>query len=76
MDIINSSNDIPTIISLLKKYYGDENICAKAAKHGDLDVIKWARANNVEWDFTTTGNAAYYGHLEVLKWAISNGCIC
>ena len=48
--------------------------CAKAAESGNLEVLKWARANGCEWDATTCAKAAEGGHFDVLRWARVNGC--
>ena len=45
-----------------------------AAFGGHLDVLKWARENDCEWDPQTCSWAARNGHLDVLKWARGNGC--
>ncbi|KAJ8609837.1 hypothetical protein CTAYLR_008124 [Chrysophaeum taylorii] len=49
-------------------------VCHTAARAGQLEVLKWARANDCPWDWRTCANAACRGHLEVLKWARANGC--
>ena len=41
---------------------------------GQLEALKWARANGCPWDKLTCAGAAKYGQLEVLKWARENGC--
>ncbi len=51
------------------------NVCARAAKCGQLEILKILRNKyNCPWDYFTTTGAAEYGHLEVLKWCIENGC--
>ena len=46
-----------------------------AAKHGQLEILKWARANGCPWgNEKTCAFAAKGGHLAVLKWARENGC--
>ena len=50
------------------------DVCAVAAKVGNLDVLKWARENDCSWDRLTCMYAAVGGHLEVLQWARENGC--
>ena len=49
----------------------DEETCAKAAKGGYLEVLKWAR-ERVPGNGRAVGDDG--GHLEVLKWARENGC--
>ncbi len=47
---------------------------------GNLEALKWARANGCPWDASTCRKAAagrshFQGqHFEVLKWAHANGC--
>jgi len=41
---------------------------------GQLEVLKWLRANGCPWDKQTCYIAAHGGHLEVLKRARANGC--
>ena len=48
--------------------------CELAARHGYLNLIKWARTNGCPWDVYTCSYAADGGHLEVLKWARANRC--
>ena len=52
----------------------NEWICASATAGGNLDVLKWCRANGFRWDSWTCDFAALGGHLEMLKWARENGC--
>jgi hypothetical protein len=49
-------------------------ICEKAAKHGFLEMLQWARANGCSWDKRTCAGAAQNGNLELLQWARANGC--
>jgi len=57
-----------------KYYITKNNICTLAAGNGQLEVLKWARANNYPWDANTCTELAKNGHLEMLKWARANGC--
>ena len=52
----------------------DSFLCVAAARSGQLEELKWARANFCPWDEETCCHAALGGHLDVLKWAIENGC--
>ena len=45
--------------------------CERGA--GDLEVLKFLRQNNCEWD-TFLMDAVDKGNLEALKWALANGC--
>lgn len=49
-------------------------VCLNAAEGGQLDVLRWARANGCAWDERTCSWAAYAGHLDVVRWARANGC--
>ena len=46
----------------------------KAAKTGQLEVMKWLHANGCPWDANTCESAAEGGHLKVLQRARANGC--
>ena len=48
--------------------------CVKAARHGQLARLQWARANGCPWNEITCASAAKNGHLAVLQWARANGC--
>ena len=47
----------------------ERGTCAYAAKHGQLEVLKWAHENGCPWDWRTCAFAADGGHLEALKCA-------
>ena len=49
-------------------------VCEKAARDGQLEVLKWARAKGCPWNSLTCRRAAGGGHLDLLKWARDNGC--
>lgn len=55
-------------------YVWDESVCALAALHGHLDVIKYGRKHGCIWDETTCNHAARGGHFDILKWVRENGC--
>jgi hypothetical protein len=42
----------------------NEATCAQAAWNGNLEVLKWCRANQCPWIETTCSHAAINGHLE------------
>mmetsp|Transcript_7876 Transcript_7876/g.29507 ORF Transcript_7876/g.29507 Transcript_7876/m.29507 type:complete len:219 (+) Transcript_7876:718-1374(+) len=48
--------------------------CADAAADGNLEALKWLRANGTAWDAKTCSAAAAGGHLEILKWSREHGC--
>ncbi|CAB9518412.1 ankyrin repeat protein [Seminavis robusta] len=52
----------------------DERTCSAAAEEGNLELLKWARAQGCPWNDTTCKSAAGHGRLELLKWARENGC--
>ena len=49
-------------------------VCANAAREGQLEVLKWARDRGCQWNAGTCSGAAEGGHLDVLQWARANGC--
>ena len=67
-------------VSLLKDRHSrgvltnDSCLCIAAARSGQLEDLKWARANFCPWDRDTCAGAAEGGHLEMLKWARENDC--
>ena len=67
---------LSTLRSLHRRGHAEltADLCASAARGGQFEVLKWARANECPWDFRTCAGAAKRGHLEVLKWARANGC--
>jgi hypothetical protein len=50
------------------------SVCETAARHGRIEVLKWARSQGCPWDEYTYSLAAKNGHLEVLKWLRSQRC--
>lgn len=51
-----------------------ELTCVKAAKVGNVEVLRFAHENDAAWDEETCAAAAAGGHLEALRWAHENGC--
>lgn len=51
-----------------------ERLCATAARHGDLTVLRWLRERKCPWDATTCVEAARKGRIVALRWARENGC--
>jgi hypothetical protein len=51
-----------------------EYLLQLAAETGQLEVVKWLRANGCPWDEMTCSWAAQGGRLEVLQWLRANGC--
>ncbi len=46
-------------------------ICKKAAKYGDLEILKWARQKRCKMP-RTCEIAAKHGHLHIIEWALGN----
>jgi len=57
-----------------KKCAGGPRACSRAAKRGDLDLLKILRGQGCDWNGETLRFAASGGHLELMKWARENGC--
>lgn len=49
------------------------DLCAMAARHGQLDVIEWAVNAGCPWDAMTCVAAAHGGHLHIVKWVQAMG---
>lgn len=45
-----------------------------AVGSGNLDVVKYLREKNCDWDSTACSEAAEKGYLDILKWLHENGC--
>jgi hypothetical protein len=56
--------------NLIPDYY---NICCGASQLGYLNVLKWARLNDIPWTRYTCHIAKSHNHLELLQWARDNG---
>lgn len=50
----------------------DTSTCARAARGGNLEVLKWLRESGCPWDHWTCAWAILGRHLEVLKWDRGN----
>ena len=50
-----------------------EQICASAASHDHLEVLKWVRENSCPWDESVCYQAAKFGRLNIFHWLRSNG---
>lgn len=75
--VINGNVDLlewSTTISIGKPDHKDTEMCALSATHNYLNVLKWLREHNYQWDYHTCVNAAERGNMEILKWAINKGC--
>eukprot|EP00966_Prymnesium_polylepis_P012640 289941-Prymnesium_polylepis.2 len=49
-------------------------VCPRAARVGQLSVLKWAVAHGFDFGPSTCSGAARGGHLSVLQWLRQNGC--
>ena len=57
------------IVEKFNTHVQQKNLCAQAAEHGHLEVLKYLRLNEVAWEEERCmGHAAYNGHLEIVKW--------
>ena len=52
----------------------DEWVMKFAAKSGNLELVRWLRAEGCPWDKWTCHYALINGHVEILRWARENGC--
>lgn len=59
-----------------KKPTDDDDMCWTAAASGQLEVLKWLRAEGFPWDENTCEVSASTLNFEVFKWARENGCPC
>jgi hypothetical protein len=50
------------------------DFCRAAAFYGQIEVIKWLRKREYEWDHWTCVTAAADGEEEMLYWLLRNGC--
>jgi hypothetical protein len=58
-----------------KPFHWDYTICASAAFHGHLEIIKWIKANGFHWDSTACASAALNNQFETLEWLNKNGVL-
>lgn len=52
---------------------GEDTTCARAALHGNLALLQWAKQNGASLDEQSCWMAALGGHLHILKWLQENG---
>lgn len=57
----------------IHKWHGSL-LCAEAAKYGQLQALRWLRANHQRWDCQTISDTACYGHLNIFSIRDENGC--
>ena len=53
---------------------GAQWTCAYAAGGGQLECLKWLRANGCPWEGRTLTYAEEAGHDHIAEWARANGC--
>lgn len=77
-NIVSSGAASTSVVKWLlrNRYPWSPTASSCAAKHGNLDLIKWAVHNVPQfvWCEDTTAKAAKYGHFELLKWCVNKGC--
>ena len=71
----------PDIMRCLHRYYDEQqinpwsiDICAIAARLGNLDCLQYAHENGCEWNHYTCSAAAGRRHMHCLQYAHENGC--
>ena len=52
----------------------DLKLMMHVGRRGNLELMKWLRAEGCLWDKRTSKEAARKGQLETLRWALENGC--
>ena len=52
----------------------DLKLMMLVGRRGNLELMKWLRAEGCLWDKRTSKEAARKGQLETLRWALENGC--
>lgn len=52
----------------------DESTCRAAAKNGNINALKYARAHGCPWDRETFYYAVVNGHIDVVEYCLNNGC--
>ena len=61
-----------------KKIDWKYDLCCKAAKHGQMELLQWACEQNIcvaKDDSMVCHNAIAHGHLDVFHWALKNGFV-
>ena len=68
--------DKGSLTSFLKECFQRKmgNMCGYAARHGQLEMLKWLREQDYPWDEDVPIGAIKYGHIDTFSWAIDNGC--
>ncbi len=66
--LVNEANDWISV-----KCYDDHPAHIYAAKYGHVEILQWAKDNEMTEKFNLCNIAAAYGHLNMLQWARNNG---
>jgi hypothetical protein len=56
------------------KWTNGPAICEAIARHGNINILRWARKHGCPWNSNTCSAAGRNGHLQVLKWVRTQGC--
>ncbi|GFH53374.1 hypothetical protein CTEN210_09850 [Chaetoceros tenuissimus] len=51
----------------------DEDTCCSAAGTGNINALKWARANGCAWNEGTLSVAVEMGHFQIVEYCLENG---
>ena len=75
-DIMSQRKTCFQILKLLQKngHEFTEDVCAAAASHGDIKVLRWLRYIGCHWDVRVCNVAVQKNNLSLLKYAYENGC--
>lgn len=60
--------------ALKNRYKFNKKVCSNAAKNNHIELLRYARKNECEWDIMTSYYLTVNGDLDNLKWAIEEGC--
>lgn len=66
--------DFPLTIKEERNEVGILSVFDCAAKHGNIDNMKWLLENGCVFSANTFGEAAKNGNLDNMKWLFENGC--
>ena len=67
-------NDLILLQYAMRVHCNTDWVCAKAARHGYLQILKYAREHGCAWDEDTCRSAAKGGYLGILQWAHKHHC--
>jgi hypothetical protein len=52
-------------------------VCCRAARYGQLEIVKWYRGTGGKWDANMAADCANFNtkeNMATLKWVVENGC--